>query len=191
MVSSALLVTLVACAATPPFVWYSQVPVASSGATRKDVHPGDTLLVEVREHPELSGQFVVGAAGAYSHPLAGLIFVAGLDTTGAGERIRTSLGRFVEKPQVSVTLLAYSPVNVTVVGEVRTPGAFQVPEGAGVLRALGTAGGLTEFASDDGVYVVRAGLKGERIRFRYSDLVKPVPSAVNFRLQDGDALVVE
>jgi polysaccharide biosynthesis/export protein len=179
------------CAAERPFVWYSTLPAPQKLAARATIGPGDRILVQVTDHPELSGEFVVGMSGEYSHPIAGLIRVDGSDAIKAAEVVRIKLSRFVQDPAVAVTLISYDKVGITVMGEVRTPGAFQLEHGAGVMAALGAAGGLNDFASEDGIYVLRAEHTGQRIRFRYSDLTKPDPAAVNFELHEGDALVVE
>ena len=52
-------------------------------------------------------------------------------------------------------------------------------------------GGLTEFADEDDIYVVRKYPSLTRIRFRYQDLVGGVGKSVTFVLRDGDVVVVE
>jgi protein involved in polysaccharide export with SLBB domain len=88
-------------------------------------------------------------------------------------------------------LLAYKQIAVTIVGEVRNPGTFNLAHGAGVMAGLGAAGGLNDYASNDGIYVLRAKQSGQRIRFRYTDLTRPDPAALNFELHEGDAVLVE
>jgi polysaccharide export outer membrane protein len=78
-----------------------------------------------------------------------------------------------------------------VLGEVRTPGTYTVPHGSTVLAVLAAAGGLSEFADEDEIFVLRSSPAPLRIRFRYSDLVTPSIGANRFALQDGDTVVVE
>lgn len=180
----------VACASRAPFIWYSQLPEQQRSVPRTVIAPGDTILVQVDGQAELSGEFTVGASGAFAQPLAGPIQVAGLQTEQAAVAVRERLGTFIESPRVSVVLLAYKPLQVPVVGEVQRPGVVDVAPSSGVLVALGAAGGLSEFADKDSIYVVRS-VGAQRIRFRYRDLLKPEPAAVAFELREGDAVLVE
>lgn len=156
-----------------------------------EIHPGDKILVQVTGHRDLSGEFVVGAAGEYSHPIVGLVEVGGLDAAKASELIATRLSKVIQDPRVAVTLLSYSPLNVTVMGEVGTAGSFEIAHGSGVLAAIGKAGGLSEFADVEEIYVVRGQPTAQRIRFRYADLTRPDPAALQFELRDGDTVLVE
>ncbi|HEX2734096.1 MAG TPA: polysaccharide biosynthesis/export family protein [Polyangiaceae bacterium] len=182
---------LCACAASQPFVWYSSLPPQPKLLESALISPGDKIQVQVAQHPELSGEFLVGMTGEYSHSIAGLILVAGADPGKAAEIIKIKLSRFVQDPQVAVTLVSYRQITVTVVGEVRAPGAYHLEHGVNLMTALGSAGGLNDFASKDSIYLLRTERTAQRIRFRYSDLTRPDPVAVNFQLHDGDAIVVE
>jgi polysaccharide biosynthesis/export protein len=180
-----------ACGAQPPFVWYSSLGTESKLPERTVISPGDRIFVQIEQHPELSGEFLVGMSGEYNQPIAGLTSVAGSTALKAAEIIKIKLGRFYQDPRVSVTLLAYRTIHVTVLGEVESAGRYEMANGSSVITALGSAGGLNEFASADGIYVLRASNSGQRIRFRYADLTKPDPAALNFELRDGDAVLVE
>ena len=75
-------------------------------------------------------------------------------------------------------------------GEVRSPGKYQLKSGDGVATAIAISGGITEFGNDNSVYLVRED-EPMRIRFRMKDLVRGGKSARAFALRDGDLLVVE
>lgn len=180
-----------ACAGRPPFVWYSSLPAQPRLAELTEISPGDRILVQVEQHPELSGEFAVGASGEYSQPIAGLISIAGSSAAKASDIVKIKLSRFYQDPKVSVTLLTYKPITVTVLGEVKSAGRYELARGSGLVTALGSAGGLTDFAAQDGIFVLRAKKSAQRIRFRYSDLTRPDPAALNFEMRDGDVVVVE
>jgi protein involved in polysaccharide export with SLBB domain len=76
-------------------------------------------------------------------------------------------------------------------GEVQKVGPLALAYDQGVLGALAATGGLTPFADADSIFVVRTRPRPLRIRFRYDDLVAPIPRANEFALQDGDVIVVE
>lgn len=185
------LVLLFACASRPPYVWYTEVAPDLARQPSAVIHPGDRILVQVDGHKDLSGEFIVGVSGEYSHPVVGLVSVGGLDSRTASERVAEALARVVTTPRVGVVLLQRGPIHVTVVGEVGSSGAFELPHGSGLLVALGKAGGLSDFADDDQIYVLRKQPKPQRIRFRFEDLTNPEPAAVTFELRDGDTILVE
>jgi polysaccharide export outer membrane protein len=63
---------------------------------------------------------------------------------------------------------------IFVTGEVKTPGAYSVPEGTTVLQAVSLAGGFTEIASAGRIKVIRI-VKGQKktIGVKLEDLVQP------------------
>jgi polysaccharide export outer membrane protein len=68
---------------------------------------------------------------------------------------------------------------VFVTGEVRTPGAYSVPQGTTVLEVIQMAGGLTEHASERRIQLVRV-VNGKRraLKAKMTDEVKPGDSIV-------------
>jgi polysaccharide export outer membrane protein len=110
--------------------------------------------------------------------------------------LRAKLMAFVVNPVVTVSLEEVRPLRVPVTGEVLRPGIYDLDRRVGVLTALAAAGGFSDFAHRDAIYVLRYQLPiGERvplrIRFTYRSLVEGTRPAANFRLRDGDVVVVE
>lgn len=138
----------------------------------------------------MTGEHVVRADGSIVHGLIGKVDVAGLTAVDAAQRLRDRLRGILQQPHVSVAIIASAPAKVSVVGEVETPGRFDVDEDEGVLGALARAGGLTEFADRDGIFVLRQRPQPVRIRFRYESLTGGA-RASRFRLRNGDTVVVE
>jgi polysaccharide export outer membrane protein len=180
---------LAGCAAPQPFVWASSLPpekpLRLDGAP---VAPGDTLAVAVRGHDTLGGTHVVGLDGNIVVPLAGAVNVAGSDPEAIARELEKRLGVVIETPQVAVVLMQRR-LEVSVLGEVTRPGKYAVTNRDGVAAALALAGGLTEFADEESIYLVRPG--APRIRFRLRELVGGGDSVPSIALRDGDLLVVE
>ena len=59
-----------------------------------------------------------------------------------------------------------------------------------VADALAAAGGLTQFAHKNRIYVVRPRPQPARIHFTYDAVTKSAGKASQFRLQPGDVLIV-
>jgi polysaccharide export outer membrane protein len=180
--------------AESPYVWVGSVPVPAEN--RVPIGSRDTILVLVKNQPSLSGDFVVREDGGYLHPTIGNIEAAGKDPTTLAAELKERLRPIVVDPEVTVAILKAAPVRVDVVGEVKTPGPYELSRERGVVGALAAAGWLTEFARRDRVFVVRRALAGSsegplRVRFRADELTVPGTNAARFRLRDGDLVVVE
>ena len=181
--------SLIGCAGSlPPFTWADELP--PSNAPRL-IQAGDTLAVLVKDQVELSGDFPVRSNGTYEQPVVGPVGVAGLTEPQASERLAGLLKGIVVRPKVVVTVAIPRPIKVGVVGEVESGGLFEVAPDESVLSVISQAQGLTPYADEDAIYVVRKRPKVLRVRFRYSDLVGAEPASTAFRLRDGDVIVVE
>ena len=178
------------CVTEHAFRWVQDLPVAPGDDAT--IEPRDTILVSVKNQPALSGEFVVGDRGEYSQPTLGAISAGGKTTTMVVAELQTGLTGVLVKPEVTVSIVKIAAVRVNVVGEVKTPGAYELTRSRGVMSALATAGWLTEFANKDRIFVIRTeGTAIQRIRFRAADLTAAEPHSIGFRLQDGDVVVVE
>jgi polysaccharide export outer membrane protein len=75
-------------------------------------------------------------------------------------------------------------------GEVGKPGVFTLSPNSGVLQAIASAGGFSEYADDDRIYVVRRSPE-LRVRFTYDALQDNAGGAADFVLKNGDLVTVE
>ena len=178
------------CAHESQFVWVQDLLAVPEPAS-PTIRPRDTILVEVAAQPSLSGEFVVRDDGHYLQPMVGSIQVADNTPAQVARSLEGRLKDLVVAPVVSVWIVRNTPIRVGVVGEVKTPGSYELTRDRSVMAALAAAGWLTEFAHDDRVFVVRKAGQDPRIRFRVCDLTEAESHAVGFRLADGDAGVVE
>jgi polysaccharide biosynthesis/export protein len=177
-----------------PFIWVASLPTTTE--TQTMIGPRDTILVLVRNQPALSGEFVVRDDGGYLQPTLGNVEAAGKEVGALAAELKTKLQHMVVEPDISVAVLKAAPARVSVVGEVKTPGSYELTRDRGVINALAAAGWLTDFARRDRVFVVRRAAAGavetpRRIRFRAEDLTSPESNAARFRLRDGDVVVAE
>jgi polysaccharide export outer membrane protein len=111
------------------------------------------------------------------------------------EELRTDLVRRLAKyiPNVNVTaavtkVLSYK---IYVMGRVNKPGEYLVGHYTDVLQALSLAGGLTPFAAENDIKVVRR-VRGQQqtFLFRYGDVRKGSDLEQNILLQRGDVVMV-
>jgi polysaccharide export outer membrane protein len=78
-----------------------------------------------------------------------------------------------------------------VLGEVSKPGTQQYERESGIAQALAAAGGLTNFAHKNRIFVVRSAPKPVRIHFTYESITRKVGPASAFKLKPGDVVIVE
>ena len=182
--------SLVACGGTGPYVWVDSLPTSASGGGDVLIADGDVLNVRVFNQEPLSTKERVRNDGRISIPVIGEITARNKRPAQLAAEIQDRLKDIVKVPSVIVTFEAGTELKVSVVGEVRNSGVFQIEPGSNVLHALAAAGGLTDYADGDKVFVVRKSLP-QRVRFRYADLRSADPKSIAFPLLAGDVVVVE
>ena len=131
----------------------------------------------------------MGADGAITLPEIGAVKVVGHPPEEAGRVLTVRIAAIIQAPRVSV-VVAQRKLQVAILGEVRTPGKYQLATGDGVVEAVASAGGLGEFANGNAIYLVRED-EPVRIRFRMKDLLRGGAGARSFTLRDGDLIIVE
>jgi polysaccharide export outer membrane protein len=189
-IAAVIAIAAVGCAGTGPYVWVDSLPAQAAGGGDVLIADGDVLNVRVFNQDPLSTKERVRSDGRISIPVIGEIVARGKRPAQLAAEIQDRLKDIVKVPSVIVTFEAGTDVKVSVVGEVRNSGVFQVEPGSNVLQALAAAGGLNDYADSDKVFVVRKSLP-QRVRFRYSDLRSADPKSIQFTLQGGDVVVVE
>ena len=120
--------------------------VASRGALAADytIHAGDQLNVQVYGDQSLTQTVTVLPDGTITYPLIGRVPVSGKTTAGAADAIKHALLKYVRQPFVTVVVAQEGQPNVLVLGDVKTPGKYQLRSGARVTDAIAAAGGLSD-----------------------------------------------
>ena len=177
------------CARRATYVWADKYDAPAPPPEPYRLQPGDKLNLLVWNQAQLSGPVIVRVDGSAGIPLLGDIALAGLTPAEASAELARRLDGIIVDPRVTVTVAEMRASTVTVIGEVRQPGVIALQPGDGVLQVLARAGGVTAYASHDGVYVLRP--KGVRVRFDLERLTRDGGAAARFRLAPGDVVVVE
>jgi polysaccharide export outer membrane protein len=120
----------------------------------------DLVQFEIFEEPETLVVQRVTTSGAISIPMLGLIQVADrtlLEIEEATQKSYVLKGYYVH-PQVMLTVQAYAPKSVSVMGQVNHPEQISLPIEAariGIMQAITLAEGFTRLARSDQVLVIR------------------------------------
>lgn len=176
-----------ACGPSGSYVWgrdYRALPPVGPGEL---IQPGDKVSVRVFGQDPMSIQGQVRPNGKLAVPLLGEFPMAGRAPEVVAEDLKQRLTPFVAAPQVIVVIDEFK-LRVTAFGEVRRNGRLALEPPATLLQGLAEAGGLTEFADDSAIFVLRG---NHRIRFTYEELATGEPAARTFLLVNGDVIVVE
>jgi polysaccharide export outer membrane protein len=120
------------------------------------IGPLDTILVDVFNVPDLSREMQVDASGRISMPLAGTIDARGKTAGELASAIEAALrGRYVRNPEVTVNIKSSVSQVVTIDGQVVEPGLYPVTNQMTLMRAIASAKGLSEFARQEDVIILR------------------------------------
>jgi polysaccharide export outer membrane protein len=151
----------------------------------------DALDITVWRDDTLKANALVRPDGGISFPLVGDIKAAGKTAAQLRDELADKLGKFMPEPVVTVALLRVASYRVYVLGRVNKPGDYALGREVDVLQALTLAGGLTPFAVEDGIRVIRkVDGRSVAIPFRYSQVRRGGDLTQNITLRSGDVLLV-
>ena len=162
-------------------------PAASPGYR---IGSDDSLQITVWKEPTLSGTFLVRPDGMISLVLLGDVHATGLTPMELTSDLTARLQKFIQDPLVAVTVVAANSQKIYVLGEVQHVGPVQMSTFMSPLQAIAAAGGLTPYANEKKIYILRgtAG-KQEKIPFNYKNALKGNPNS-SVILMAGDTIVV-
>lgn len=189
------LATIGGCASAGEYVWVTALPpteIAAARGAEYVIVDGDVLAVRVVGQDSASATTRVRSDGRISLPLIGDVGARGHTPTTLARDIEARLKPFIVVPSVSVAVQETQAAKVSIVGEVAHPGVYVLGDDAHLLAALALAGGPTDFASSDKIFVLRATATAPlRVRFTWRRLTHGDLPDSQFTLRGGDTVVVE
>ncbi|MGZ4036806.1 MAG: polysaccharide biosynthesis/export family protein [Bacteroidia bacterium] len=170
-----ILVTAFDAEAVRPF----NLPLASMSTTQYGGYSTGT--------PSQPG-FLVDANGNIDFPVIGAVHLGGMDRLAATALLKEKLSAYVSNPIVIIRILNFK---VTVLGEVRNPGTFTIPnERITLPEAIGIAGDLNITGVRNNVLVVRD-VDGKKTETRVDLTSKELFSSPVYYLNQNDMIYVE
>ena len=155
--------------------------------------PASAETFNLYEAPSAAGNpkllpYLVDSDGNINFPVLGKLTVAGVTTQQLGDQITQALTTYLVAPIVNVRLTNFK---ITVMGEVKSPGTFAIPnERITLVEALGLAGDLTIQAKRSIVLLIRE--KNGTRDFVTIDLTnKALFNSPYYYLAQNDVLYVE
>lgn len=158
------------------------------------IGPENAIQIDVYygKNEKISQKVRVSSTGVINFPLIGQVEAAGLTVTGLQDKLRVMLEKdYLVNPQVTAFIEEYS--TVTIMGEVRKPGAYPIKGRLTVLELISLAEGFTKIAAPNKVKVIRvnpAGVREEMPVRVYDIMNKDQADRENVVLRSGDIIVV-
>lgn len=156
------------------------------------IRPGDVLQITVWKEESLDKEVLVLPDGTVTFPLIGSFPVKGMTPATAEKVIKKKLENIIPDASVAVLIKATLGHSVNVIGQVVKSGEIMMGRRLTVMQALSQAGGLTPYADDDAIIVLRHGKDNKQISipFPYGDLASGRNLDKDVILQPGDVVVV-
>jgi polysaccharide biosynthesis/export protein len=155
------------------------------------IGPQDVVRIDVWKEPDITRTIPVRPDGKISLPLLNDVQAAGLTAQQLSNSIRDGLTKYLNNPQVTVTVTEINSRRVYLTGEIARPGALPLLPNMTVLQAISSGGGFTQFAKRKNIYVLRnEGGRQVKHPFNYMEVVKGKNEEQNILLLPGDVIVV-
>jgi polysaccharide biosynthesis/export protein len=149
---------------------------------------GDLVQVDVMDTPEMEQQVRVTDDGTIPLAYIGNVKVAGQTPANAAGMIERALiaKNVMRHPEVTVKIQEYATQDVSVLGQVRTPGTYPITTPQPILKILSLAGGLSD-AADRHIMIKRQ--SGEQLPYFVSN-DSDVALAHEVMVHPGDTVLV-
>lgn len=155
------------------------------------IGPGDVVEISVWKDESLSRTVVVPPDGVVSFPLIGNVNTAFMTVDTLRKKVSDLLSAYVPDATVTVILKELNSLKAYVIGKVKQPGQYPISLDTTVMQVLSMAGGLTPYASENTIHILRRKKNITiKIPFNYSQVLKGNNLGQNIILQRGDVVVV-
>lgn len=148
----------------------------------------DVLYVQVWREPDFTRQVAVRPDGKITMPLIGDVQAAGLTPLALTTDLKDKVGKYVQNPEVTVTVMDVRSRKYYIDGEVGRPGQFALVTPTRVLEALSMAGGFREFANQKNITILRG---SQTFKFNYKEVIRGKHLEQNIYLESGDHIIVK
>jgi len=164
-------------------------------ATEQDgifvIGPEDILEISVWKDPDLTKQLIVRPDGRISFPLIGEIEAGGQKVKWLQEHIMKRIREYIPDAMVTVMVAQINSMKIYVVGKVVRPGEYRIGRKINVMQTLALAGGLSPFADEDNILILRQDNKeSKKLSFNYNKVKKGKEIEQNIWLKNGDVVVI-
>ena len=155
------------------------------------LNAGDMLSISVWNEDALQKEVVILPDGTISFPLAGQINAKDKTVVDVETELKEKLSEYISDPVVNVTVNQVSGNTIHILGKVLTPGSFGMSQPLDAMQALSLAGGLTTYAKENDIIILRRdGTKQQIIPVYYADIKQGKSLQSNVLLESGDVIII-
>jgi polysaccharide export outer membrane protein len=160
------------------------------------VGPGDVLDISVYDNPDMTTTVRVSGDGVIILPLLNQIDVAGLTISQVSDKVATLLADgYIVNPQVNVFVTEYRSKKAVILGQVVSPGLYELRGHTTLLELVSEAGGLSRDAGDHAI--IKRHISGgdgnkteDVITIDLRKLIEQGDMSQNIQIVDGDSLFI-
>jgi polysaccharide biosynthesis/export protein len=155
------------------------------------IQPGDLLFFSISPAEELSRDLIVDQNGKISLPLIGAVDVAGLNAETLARKLTGLMSKYVTNPRVDVLIKQFNSQQISLMGQVRNPGAYPYRANLRLLDVVSMAGGFLPGVNKSQIRVYRGtGPARKAVMVDVSDALKTGDVTKDFLLQPGDLIEI-
>jgi len=118
---------------------------------------GDTIEIAVFRHDELKQSVKINPTGRTMFPLIGDVSIAGKGVFELRDDLQNRLSKYIVDPQVQIGVTMIQSQKIIVLGEVNSPGIFNLDSTFRVTEAIARAGGYSRDAKINNILLIRRG----------------------------------
>jgi polysaccharide biosynthesis/export protein len=167
------------------------IPAAPVIPSRQTIQPGDALYFSVSPAEELSRDITVDQNGKISLPLIGAIDVSGMNAETLARKLTKALSQYVTNPKVDVLIKQFNSQQISLVGQVRSPGGVPYRSNIRLLDVISGGGGFLPGANKSQIRVYRGnGSSRKATIVDVGEALKSGDVTKDFLLQPGDLIDV-
>jgi polysaccharide biosynthesis/export protein len=164
--------------------------LAPTSTAEYRIRSGDVLQINVFQLQDFNREAPVDAAGTIGLPLIGAVPVAGKTVRQVEEEIAQGLkAKYLQNPQVLVTIKDAVGLRVAVQGAVRNPGLFPLHGDTTLTNVIAQANGMNDISDSSQVLIIRNTDQG-RVATKVDAGAILSGSASDPQIYGGDTVVV-
>lgn len=169
-----------------------QPSLAPEDVAKLKLTPGSSIQLHVFEEPDLDGTYRIDDQGFVALPLAGRVKLASLTLSEAEFAIDDRLveGEILKVAHSTVNLDEFTAQNITVVGEVASPGRYPVLAPRQLIDVIALAGGETAMAGNE-VVIHRQNEPSDKTETIHYGRGTSDPNALSVTVEPGDSVLVK
>lgn len=149
--------------------------------------PEDLLTISVWGNKELTTEMPVRPDGFISYPLIGDVKALGLTPSQLKDQITKRLRKYITDASVTVVVKTINSINISVAGEVVTPGTYKVNRPITLMHLFSLVKGFTAKADLRKSYLLR---NGQKLNINFYALVKEDDFTQNIWLKPNDLVFI-